>query len=138
MTDGPGPERRREQGLAAFAKILDVAVGEVAADMTARVGTVFTEEALSSAGGAAWSPSTLTDRERDVAIITALVCQGVTGERLTNHLLLAHRHGLDEQGLTALMVLLANYAGYPRASTAMETTHAMLTANQDDSPDAPG
>jgi hypothetical protein len=31
------------------------------------------------------------------------------------------RHGLDEDALTALTVLLASYIGYPRASLAMET-----------------
>lgn len=46
---------RRERGIAAYADIFAVPAAEVAAAFTGRVGPVFTEEALQSAGGAAWS-----------------------------------------------------------------------------------
>lgn len=107
---------RRERGIAAYTDIFAVPAAEVAAAFTGRVGPVFTEEALQSAGGAAWSHLALTGRDRSIAIITALAAQGVSGDRLDTHLHLGRQHGLDEDSMTALMTLLAGYIGYPRAS----------------------
>jgi 4-carboxymuconolactone decarboxylase len=56
------------------------------------------------------------------------VAQGVTGDRLVAHLDLARRNGLDDDALTALMVLLASYLGYAHASLAMEIIHARAAA----------
>ncbi|MEU4493292.1 carboxymuconolactone decarboxylase family protein [Streptomyces sp. NPDC023998] len=60
-------------------------------------------------------------KERSIAIITALACQGVADKRLHTHVRLGMRHGLDQDALTALAALLAGYIGYPRASITMET-----------------
>ncbi len=79
-----------------------------------RVGSVFAKEALNAAGASWWQPA-LTARDRSVAIITALVAQGVTDDRLLTHLRLGVRNGLDLDALTGLMTLLATYTGYPRA-----------------------
>ncbi|RBQ20736.1 hypothetical protein DP939_06560 [Spongiactinospora rosea] len=118
-------EGRRERGIAAYARIFDMPEREVLAAFAERVGPVFTEEALHAAGGAAWSHPALTGRDRSVAIITALVAQGVSGDRLRTHLRLAREHGLGDDALAALMTLLAGYIGYPRASQAMEIVHAL-------------
>jgi len=123
---GPG-RSRRDRGISVYAQIFGVPEQDVAAAFAERVGPVFAEEALHSAGGAAWSHPGLTGRERSIAVITALTAQGVSGDRLTTHLHLARRHGLDEDALTALMTLLAGYLGYPRASTTMETVHHLPT-----------
>jgi hypothetical protein len=40
---------------------------------------------------------------------------------LATHVRLAQQNGLDRDALTALMMLLAGYLGYPRASLTMET-----------------
>jgi 4-carboxymuconolactone decarboxylase len=114
---------RRDRGISAYAKIFGVPEGEVAAAFAERVGPVFAEEALQTAGGPAWSDPALTDRERGIAIITALAAQGVTGDRLATHVRLAQQNGLDRDALTALMMLLAAYLGYARASLAMETAY---------------
>jgi 4-carboxymuconolactone decarboxylase len=114
---------RRERGIAAYARIFDVAEEDVAEAFAERVGPVFAAEALQMAGGPAWSDVALTDRERGIAIITALTAQGVTGDRLTAHIRLAQRNGLDRDALTALMILLAGYLGYAHASLAMETVN---------------
>lgn len=126
---------RRERGLLTYARIFAVPAKEVPETFAARVGPVFTEEALQAAGGAAWSHPGLTGRERSIAIITALAAQGVTGDRLGTHLRLGRQQGLDEDALTALMTLLAGYLGYPRASLAMETIHASnAPTGHDDTP----
>jgi len=115
---------RRARGVAAYARIFEVPDDQVPAAMASRVGPVFAEEAFQFAGGAAWADPALTGRDRSLAIITALVAQGVSGDRLDAHLDLARRNGLDDDALTALMVLLAGYLGYAHASLAMETIHA--------------
>ena len=119
---------RRDRGIAAYAEIFAVPAQQVVAALTGRVGPVFTEEALQSAGGAAWAHPGFTDRDRSIAIITALTAQGISGDRLDTHLQLGRKHGLDEDSFTALMTLLAGYVGYPRASQAMETVHALFAA----------
>jgi len=119
---------RRERGIAAYARILAVPAEQVLTTFGGRVGPVFTEEALQGAGGAAWSHPAFTARDRSVAIIIALTVQGISGDRLDTHLQLGRKHGLDENSLTALMTLLAGYIGYPRASQAMETVHALCAA----------
>jgi 4-carboxymuconolactone decarboxylase len=117
---------RRERGVAAYAKIFGVPEADVAAAFAERVGPVFAEEAMQAAGGPAWSDPALTDRERGIAIITALTAQGVAGDRLATHVRLAQQNGLDRDALTALMTLLAGYLGYAHASLAMETVNNQL------------
>lgn len=67
---------------------------------------------------------------------SALVAHGVSDDRLGAHLDLARTNGLDDDALTALMVLLAGYLGYAHASLAMETIHARQAARlpADDQP----
>ena len=101
---------------------------QVAAAFASRVGPVFANEAIQAAGGAAWADPALSGRDRSIAVITALVAQGVTGDRLGAHLDLARQQGLDDDALTALMVLLAGYLGYAHASLAMEVIHARAAA----------
>ncbi len=118
------PADRRARGVAAYARIFDVPDGQVPAAMASRVGPVFAEEAFQFAGGGAWADPALSGRDRSLAIVTALVAQGVSGDRLGAHLDLARKNGLDDDALTALMVLLAGYLGYAHASLGMETIHA--------------
>jgi 4-carboxymuconolactone decarboxylase len=118
------PADRRARGVAAYARIFDVPDDQVPAAMASRVGPVFAEEAFQFAGGAAWADPALSGRDRSLAIVTALVAQGVSGARLGAHLDLARKNGLDGDALTALMVLLAGYLGYAHASLGMETIHA--------------
>jgi 4-carboxymuconolactone decarboxylase len=125
-SDSDAPSSRRERGVAAYARILAVPEDEVPAAFASRVGPEFAEEALQAAGGAAWSHPGLTPRDRSIAIITALAAQGVHGDRLSTHLHLGQKHGLDEAAFTALMTLLAGYIGYPRASLAMESIRGLF------------
>jgi 4-carboxymuconolactone decarboxylase len=125
---GAVPDVRRARGVAAYARIFGVPEDQLAAAFASRVGPVFAEEQLQAAGGAAWADPALSGRDRSIAIITALVAQGVTGDRLGAHLDLARQNGLEDDALTALMVLLASYLGYAHASLAMEIIHARAAA----------
>jgi 4-carboxymuconolactone decarboxylase len=114
---------RIAKGRAVYARNLRVDETEAEKILAGRVGADFTREVFEAAGGLGWQSTALTDRDRSIAIITALVCQNVTDERLLTYLSLARRNGLDQQGLTALMVLLTAYVGQPYTSLAMETVH---------------
>lgn len=125
---------RRNRGIAAYSRIFAVAENQAAAAMAGAVGPVFAEEAFLSAGGPAWSHPALTPRDRSIIIICALAAQGVSGDRLSTHLQLARRNGLGHEALTAMMTLLANYLGYPRASLAMESVERAADAGLFDGP----
>ena len=125
--DAPAADRHA-RGVAAYARIFGVPEDRVVAAFAARVGPVFAEEQLQAAGGAAWADPAFSGRDRSIAVITALVAQGITGDRLRAHLDLARQNGLEDDALTALMVLLAGYLGYAHASLAMEIIHARAAA----------
>jgi 4-carboxymuconolactone decarboxylase len=114
---------RTAMGRAVYARNFGVDDAEAERIMTERVGPDFTREAFHAAGGPGWQSAELTDRDRSIAIIAALVCQNVTDQRLQTYLSLARRNGVDQQGLTALMILLTAYVGQPYTSLAMETVH---------------
>ena len=119
---------RVARGRAVYACTPDLAGADAAALMTARAGAEFVEETFNAAGGPGWQSSALTDRDRGIAVIAALVSQHVTDQRLAVHLGLARRNGVDEQGLSALMVLLTAYVGQPATSLAMETVRRTAEA----------
>jgi alkylhydroperoxidase/carboxymuconolactone decarboxylase family protein YurZ len=111
---------RRERGIETYARIFDVPEKDVPAAMASRVGPLFAEEAFLAAGGPAWSSPALTDRERNMVIITALAAQGVAGDRLESHIRLAQHNGLECEVLAAMMTLVTNYIGQAHGSLAME------------------
>ena len=106
-TDAPLADRHA-RGVAAYARIFGVPEDRVVAAFAARVGPVFAEEQLQAAGGAAWADPAFSGRD--------------------THLDLARQNGLEDDALTALMVLLAGYLGYAHASLAMEIIHARAAA----------
>jgi 4-carboxymuconolactone decarboxylase len=114
---------RAALGRATYARNFDVTEAEAEALMTQRAGAAFTREAFEAAGGPGWQSTKLTERDRAIAVIAALVSQNVTDERLTTYLSVARRNGLDDQALTALMILLTAYLGQPYTSIAMEAIH---------------
>jgi 4-carboxymuconolactone decarboxylase len=79
--------------------------------MTERAGAGYVAEAYEAAGGPGWQGNGLTDRDRSIAVISALVSSNVVDERLDVHLGLARRNGFDDDGLTELMILLTAYIG---------------------------
>ncbi len=111
---------RQERGVKIYAESFGVPEADLIPAFTQRVGSVYAQEAILAAGGPAWGDLSLTDRDRSVAILTALVCQGVLGDRLNSHLERAVKNGVDQQALEVLMVLLSLYAGQARTSIAAE------------------
>ncbi|MFI7434298.1 carboxymuconolactone decarboxylase family protein [Micromonospora haikouensis] len=108
-------------GRAVYARNLGVPEDEAESMLTARAGAQYAREAFLAAGGPGWSGTELTDRDRSVAVIAALVGQHVVDARLTTYLNAARAAGVTEEGLAELMVLLTAYLGQPAASVAMAT-----------------
>jgi len=117
---------RRSRGIAAYASQFGIEPGEVEPQMRALLGARMAEEAIQSAGGSAWADDELSLRDRSIAVVTALITQGGVEPRLRGHIRWAVEHGVAPQQLVALVALLANYIGYPKASVAMEVLRAEL------------
>ncbi|MFG6501930.1 carboxymuconolactone decarboxylase family protein [Microbacterium sp. P05] len=111
---------RAERGRAVYARNFDVDEETAERLMTERAGADYTAEAYEAAGGPGWHGDELTDRDRSIAVISALVASDVSDSRLDVYLGLARRNGLDDDGLTQLMVLLTAYVGQPYPSAAMQ------------------
>lgn len=114
---------RNERGTKIYAENFGVNEEDLLPAFISRVGKVYAEEAILAAGGPAWSDPNLTDRDRSIAILSALICDGVLGERLDAHMERAVKNGVNQQALEVLMVLLALYAGQARTSVAAEAVH---------------
>ena len=123
----PGNDHDRlERGALVYAELFGVSAEALPDLFAQRVGAAFAIEAMQAAGGASWQDPALTRRDRSVAIVTALVCQGVSGDRLTTHLDRAVAAGVSHEGLTVLMTVIAAYAGQAHASLGAETIEQHL------------
>jgi 4-carboxymuconolactone decarboxylase len=98
--------------------------------MTGMLGERMAREAITAAGGA-WVDDCLSPRDRSLIVVASLVTQGGAESRLRGHIRWALEHGATGEELEALMTLLAVYAGYPRASIAIELLRDEL-ANRED------
>jgi len=118
--DGAVRTERARRGRRIYAR--NFGVDEAAAEqlMTERAGVEYTAEAYEAAGGPGWHGAALTDRDRSIAVISALVASDVSDRRLDVYLGLARRNGLDDDGLAQLMILLTAYVGQPYPSAAMQ------------------
>jgi len=112
-------DERYERGLDAYASQFGIPREDVPAWFEERLGERFGTEAVNAAGGA-WIDDCLSLRDRSLVVIAALVAQGGVEERLRGHVRWALEHGSNRQEIEALVTLLAVYAGFPRASAAME------------------
>jgi len=113
-----GDERWRA-GLAAFASQFGIPQHDVYEHMRSRFGERLTTEAI-LATGAAWTDDCLSLRDRSLIVVAILATQSGVESRLRTHVRWALDHGATQEELEALAALLAVYAGYPRASTAIE------------------
>jgi 4-carboxymuconolactone decarboxylase len=119
-------EDRRARGIAVYSSQFGIPPEEVVAFMTERFGARMAEEALSSSGGTAWEDDCLSLRDRSLIVLAALAAQGGVEARMRPHVKWAIEHGSSREELEAMMALLANYVGYPRASVALEVVREEL------------
>ncbi|MFI7586157.1 carboxymuconolactone decarboxylase family protein [Spongisporangium articulatum] len=109
-------EQRTARGKRLYGRNLGLDESAAEAAMSAVAGPDFVREAYLAAGGPGWHGQDLTDRDRALVVVAALVAQHVTDDRLEPYLALARRHGVGERGLEAVMILLSAYVGQPAAS----------------------
>jgi len=112
-------DERTARGRAAYASQFGLSEDEAVELLRATVGERMAREAVDAAGGA-WVDDCLSLRDRSLVVLAALIAQGGAEERLRTHVRWALEHGVTPDELEALGALLAVYAGYPRASVAME------------------
>ncbi|MGV8873753.1 MAG: carboxymuconolactone decarboxylase family protein [Rhodococcus sp. (in: high G+C Gram-positive bacteria)] len=124
MNEAWGAADRVDAGRAVYARNLGVTPDEAEATLTDRAGVRYAHEAFLAAGGPGWNGNGLTDRDRTIAVISALVGQHVTDQRLVTYLDGARNAGVSEEGLEELMVLLTAYLGQPGPSVAMNAVRA--------------
>jgi 4-carboxymuconolactone decarboxylase len=98
--------------------------------MTGMLGERMAHEAIVAAGGV-WADDCLSARDRSLIVVASLVTQGGVDDRLRGHLRWALERGVTGEELEELMTLLAVYAGYPRASTAVELLRDELATRED-------
>jgi 4-carboxymuconolactone decarboxylase len=118
-------ESRYERGLDAYASQFGIPRDEVEAWFAERMGERFGTEAINAAAGA-WTDDCLSLRDRSLIVIASLATQGGVDDRLRGHVRWAIDHGCTPEEIEAVVTLLAVYAGFPRASTAMEVVRDEL------------
>lgn len=128
MADGERSVERRRRGLEAYASQFGVPAAEAERIFRERFGARMAEEAFHAAGGTAWEDDALSLRDRSLVVVAVLAALGGVESRLRPHVRWALEHGATPQELDALVCLVANYAGYARASVAMEAVREELAA----------
>jgi 4-carboxymuconolactone decarboxylase len=123
------PDERAARGRAAYAGQFRLPEAEAVAELQRTIGERMAAEAINAAGGA-WVDDCLSLRDRSLVVVTALAAQGGVDARLRGHVRWALDHGVTPEELEALAALLAVYAGYPRASVAMEVIREVVTDEQ--------
>ena len=128
MSGAPTAEElagRWDRGLGSYASLFGIEPEQVFETLSRRSGERMATEAILSAGSGVWDDDALSLRERRMIVIAALTTQGAV-ERLGNHLEKAFDEGMTLAELDAMMHLLALYAGFPRATIAMNAARRKL------------
>lgn len=125
MADSP-ESTRRDRGIAAYASQFGIPEEEVEAYLSSLIGPRMAAEAIDAQGGGAWEEGILSLRERSLIVLASLITQGGAEARLRGHARWAIAHGVSPAEIEELATLLAIYAGYPRASTAIEAIRGEL------------
>jgi 4-carboxymuconolactone decarboxylase len=119
-------DSRRARGIARYADQFGISGPEVERAFLSTFGAEFAEEAFQATGGAAWNDGPITLRERSLVVVAILAAIGGVESRLTGHLRWALEHGATIEELRATLLMVANYAGFARASVALESLDALI------------
>lgn len=119
---------RRIRGIRTYAAQFGMSEEDAETFFVQTFGPGFAEEAFSATGGAAWHLGSLELKQRGLIVIAILAALGGVEPRLRGHVRWALANGATEEELETVIALVANYAGFPRASMAQETVRAELAA----------
>jgi 4-carboxymuconolactone decarboxylase len=118
-------DERWQAGLAAYASQFQIPEDDVHEHLRSLIGERMATEAV-LATGAAWTDDCLSLRDRSLVVLAALAVQGGVETLLRTHVRWALDHGATPSELEALAALLAVYAGYPKASVAIEVFREVI------------
>lgn len=119
-------QTRHARGIAAYASQFGIAEQEVESYLGSLIGARMAGEAIAAQGGGAWDEGVLSLRDRSLVVLACLITQGGADARLRGHVRWAVEHDVTPAQIEEACTLLAIYAGYPRASTAMQTIREVL------------
>lgn len=123
---------RHTRGVAAYASQFGILEEEVEAYLGSLIGARMAGESIAAQGGGAWEEGILSLRDRSIVVLASLITQGGAEARLRGHIRWAVEHDVTPAQIEELCTLLGIYAGYPRASTAMETIRDELPSLKDE------
>lgn len=119
---------RRARGLETYSAQFGIDVSEVEEYFVSTFGASFGEEAFQATGGAAWNGGALELKHRSLIVIGILAALGGVDARLRGHVTWALANGATAEEIDTVMLLVANYAGFARASVAQEIARDAISA----------
>lgn len=119
---------RRARGIETYASQFGINSSEVEAYFFSTFGGVFAEEAFQATGGGAWHSGPLDLKTRGLIVIGILSSLGGVEPRLRGHVLWALENGATPEEIEIAVLLVANYAGFARASIALEVAREVIQA----------
>ena len=84
-----------------------------------KISPDFARYAVEFPYGEIGSRKILTDKERELAIVSCLIARGNTGSPLKSHLTAMLKVGWRKEEVIELIILLAVYAGFPASAEAI-------------------
>ena len=111
---------QRERGIELYASQFGMSTAAVETYFVENYGQDFAEAAFTATGNGAWNENSLSDREKSLIVIAILATLGGVDDRLVGHMKWAQERKATIEDIKASLLLVANYAGFPRASVAMD------------------
>lgn len=119
--------QQRIRGIALYASQFGMSPAAVEAHFVENYGQDFAEAAFMTTGNGSWDENSLSDREKSLIVIAILATLGGVDERLVGHMKWAQDRNASIEDIRATLLLVANYAGFPRASVAMDLLKKITT-----------
>lgn len=121
-----GESARWRRGRDVYASQFSSDPNEVESEFVSRFGRAFTQEAFEASGGSVWHDGPLSRRETGLVVIGILATLGGVDSRLRGHVRWALDNGATADDIESVILVVSNYAGYPRSSVAMEVVRAAI------------
>ena len=116
----------RSIGLSLYADQLGMTTSEVESYFLKNYGSEFSEAAFAATGSGVWEENHLNLRERSLLVISILAAIGGVESRLEGHFKWAIKHGATIEDIRSALLLVANYAGFARASSALDILNRVI------------
>ncbi len=119
-------KKQRKNGIELYADQLGMAPDEVEKHFIVTYGKEFAEAAFQATGSGAWEDNHLSLRDRSLVVISILASMGGVDSRLEGHFRWAIKHGATLAEIRSAILLVANYAGFAKASAALDILNKVV------------